>query len=179
MQYENPNAQPELHYEKRKSLVSAYEDWNRSCHWSAHLTLRPNCSTENRKRFSEDIGCMFADVERTIVGNKVYGRKKHFDRFRIYRAVYIEQENTDIHAHILVHIPTPETHVKSYWGVDLEKRLCEAWSRRHNLDSQQVMRNFLWQPITTDGIHGYPVKECLSIGNTDNWDDRSSRVPKN
>lgn len=174
MHYDNPNYQPDLSLEKREALVSGYEMWNGTRHWDVHLNLRPKSSSISRAIFATQIGCAFADVERSILGNQVFNKNKSDGRYRIHRSVFIEKEHVDIHTHILLHIPTLQTHVTHYWDVDLEYLLRDAWYKRCRLTPDEKTRNFHWEPIVSGGINGYPLKECRWYGNTDNWDHRSS-----
>lgn len=178
MRFHNPNYQPDLSFETRNAITSEYKLWNGDYHWDVHLNLRPRSQHTRRANFTTEIGCAFADVERAILGDHVFRKNKADPRYRIHRSVFVESEQADIHAHILVHLPTPQTHVTHYQDVDLESQLRATWFKRCNLKPDKNLRNFHWQPIVSGGINGYPVKECNLFGNTENWDYRSSYIPK-
>lgn len=177
MRSEYQNNPSTISLEARRALASGYECWNSDYQWDIHLNLRPKSPYIRRPTFTGHIGCAFADAERAILGDQVFKRNKSNPRYRIHRAVFVESEAIDIHAHILIHLPKPQTHVTPYMEVDLNSYLREAWYNRLNLIPEKNKRNFLWEPIVSDGINGYPVKECKWFGNTDNWDDRSSFIP--
>lgn len=178
MRNDNSTNQPELNLDTREALVSAYTSWNKTFHWDVHLTLRPKPLNQNRLAFTREIGCTFADVERELIGQKLFNKKRRHDCYRIHRSVFIEKEHIDIHAHVFLRIPAPKTHVAQYWDADIKQYLSKAWSKRNHLDADEEKRNFHWQLIATDEINAYPVKECLWLGNTENWDFRCSWIPK-
>ena len=132
--------QADLPYLIREELAKSYGDFNAQYGFDLHLILRPRTPTTSRSSFTALIGKTFACAEKNVVTPELFAKRKSYPKMRIWRAVYIEKEKEDIHAHIFIKSPHTQTHIREYQGIDLEKLLSDEWLQRNGIPAPQISR---------------------------------------
>ena len=93
----------------REDLKAAYQNFTERWDFQLELMLRPACVTTPRNTFTKRIRQLFTDAEKHYFGDKTL-KYRRLAALRVWRFVYVEKEGTDIHAHVLVNVPSQHTH---------------------------------------------------------------------
>lgn len=166
-----------LNLSARTELEDAYQRFTERWNFHINLMLRPACVSTRRDTFTKQIRQLFTDTEKHYFGYKTL-KYRRLAELRIWRFVWVEREETDIHAHVLVNLPSQRTHNDIELDVyEFNKFLCSTWCNISNPKNFTNGFHYHAQPAyNTDG-NSYGGKE-IARGNKDCWSEQASWLPK-